>query len=261
MNGQHQTLLEVDKVDKHFDGLQALSEVSFSLHSGEIIALIGPNGAGKTTLLNLISGVYTPSQGEIFFAGRTISGLKPYQVAALGISRTFQSVQVFQEMTALENVLVGLHSRLHSGFLKGMLHWITERREERRARAAALKTLTRLDIEHLADRPANTLSLLEQRCLEIARSIVSAPRLLLLDEPVAGLNIRETEEMAERIKALSHQGLSVLLVEHDMNLVMSIAQRVIVLHHGVKIGDGTPEAVQADPTIQKAYLGGQTHSV
>jgi branched-chain amino acid transport system ATP-binding protein len=252
-------LLKLEEVNKQFDGLLAIADVSLCLDSGEIVSLIGPNGAGKTTILNLISGVYPPTSGEIFLNGESITGLKPYQIAQKRVARTFQSVQIFQDMTVIENVLLGLHHRLRSGFVKGMVHLPAERKEEKKAIDQAGATLEKFGIGHLAYRKANSISLKEQRCLEIARSIVSAPCLLLLDEPAAGLNIRETEEMADIIKGLRQQGLTILLVEHDMNLVMSIAHRIFVLHHGLKIAEGSPEEIQRNPEVIRAYLGG-THS-
>jgi ABC-type branched-subunit amino acid transport system ATPase component len=253
------TLLQVKDVKKQFDGLLAVAGVSFSLSPGEIVSLIGPNGAGKTTILNLISGVYPPTKGKILLHGETITAMKPHQIAKKRISRTFQSVQIFQEMTVRENVLLGLHHRLRSGFVKGMLHSRSERREERVATIQAMDTLRQFGIAHLSERNADTIALKEQRCLEIARSVVSGPDLLLLDEPAAGLDIRETEEMAEIILGLRKRGLTILLVEHDMNLVMSIAHRVIVLHHGIKIAEGSPSEVQSNPEVVRAYLG-MTHS-
>ena len=250
------TLLQLREVNKQFDGLLAIADVSLCLDSGEIASLIGPNGAGKTTILNLISGVYPPTSGEIFLNGETISGLKPYQIAKKRVARTFQSVQIFQHMTVMENVLLGLHHRLRSGFVKGMVHLPAERKEEKRATDQAGDILEKFGIGHLAHRKADSISLKEQRCLEIARSVVSDPCLLLLDEPAAGLNIRETEEMADIIKGLRQNGLTILLVEHDMNLVMSIAHRVIVLHHGLKIAEGSPEEIKKNPEVVKAYLGG-----
>jgi len=238
------TLLQLREVNKQFDGLLAIADVSLCLDSGEIASLIGPNGAGKTTILNLISGVYPPTSGEIFLNGENISGLKPYQIAKKRVARTFQSVQIFQHMTVMENVLLGLHHRLRSGFVKGMVHLPAERKEEKRATDQAGDILEKFGIGHLARRKADSISLKEQRCLEIARSVVSDPFLLLLDEPAAGLNIRETEEMADIIKGLRQNGLTILLVEHDMNLVMSIAHRVIVLHHGLKIAEGSPDEIR-----------------
>ena len=249
-------LLQLREVSKQFDGLLAIADVSFFLAAGEIVSLIGPNGAGKTTILNLISGVYTPTSGEIFLKEESLSGRKPYQIAQKRVSRTFQSVQIFKGMTVMENVLLGLHHCLRSGFVKGMVHLPAERKEEKRAIDQAGDTLEKFGIGHLAYRKADSISLKEQRCLEIARSVVSDPCLLLLDEPAAGLNIRETEEMAEIIKGLGQQGLTILLVEHDMNLVMSIAQRVIVLHHGLKIAEGPPEEIQSNLEVIRAYLGG-----
>jgi len=249
-------LLQLSEVSKQFDGLLAIADVTFRLNSGEIVSLIGPNGAGKTTILNLISGVYPPTSGEIFLNGESIAGLRPYQIAKKRVARTFQSVQIFQEMTVMENVLLGLHHRLRSGFLKGMVHLPAERKEEKKAVYRAADMLEKFGIGQLAYRKADSISLKEQRCLEIARSVVSDPCLLLLDEPAAGLNIRETEEMAEIIKGLGQQGLTILLVEHDMNLVMSIAQRIIVLHHGLKIAEGSPEEIQRNPEVIRAYLGG-----
>jgi ABC-type branched-subunit amino acid transport system ATPase component len=253
---QRDDMLHLVEIKKQFDGLLAIADVSFRLVPGEIVSLIGPNGAGKTTILNLISGVHPPTSGEILLNGESISGLKPYQIAKKRVARTFQSVQIFQHMTVMENVLLGLHHRLRSGFVKGMVHLPAERKEEEMAIGQAEDTLEKLGIGHLAYRKADSISLKEQRCLEIARSVVSDPCLLLLDEPAAGLNIRETEEMADIIQGLRQAGLTILLVEHDMNLVMSIAHRVIVLHHGFKIAEGSPEEIQRNPEVVKAYLGG-----
>ena len=190
------SILKVSNLAVNYGAIQALQGISFHVEEGEIVTLIGGNGAGKTTILNLISGVYPPTSGEILLDGEAITGMKPHQIAKKRIARTFQTVQIFQEMTVLENVLLGLHHRLCSGFVKGMLHSPGERREEQTAVSQAMDSLEQFGIIHLAERKADSISLKEQRCLEIVRSVVSSPSLLLLDEPAAGLNLRETEEMA-----------------------------------------------------------------
>lgn len=251
----HQHLLRVDKIVKYFGGLTALAGVSFALAPGEITALIGPNGAGKTTMLNVISGVYRPSSGQIFFKGHNISGLRPFQVAAQGISRTFQATLIYQQMTVLENVMLGLHVRTQSGFWAGMLFSPAQRREEKAARQKAQELLEFFQLESFVHQPAANLPLAAQKKLQITQALAAEPRLLLLDEPVAGLNIKESEEMAEVICALRRRGTTILLVEHDMNIVMGISDRVIVLHCGRQIAQGTPSEVQRDSEVIRAYLG------
>ncbi|MCX5907351.1 MAG: ABC transporter ATP-binding protein [Deltaproteobacteria bacterium] len=221
----------------------------------KIVSLIGPNGAGKTTLLNAISGIYTLSAGEILFQGNPIHPLRPFQIAALGIHRTFQQSQLFANLTTLENVMVGMHPQGQAGFLRGMLHLPGERKEEKRIQERAESLLDFLGLLPKAGIPAAQLSIAEQKSLEIARAMASDPALLLLDEPVAGLNIRETEALGNVILRLKEKGQTIILVEHNMHLVMGISDWVIVLHHGAKIGEGRPEEIQKDRQVIEAYLG------
>jgi branched-chain amino acid transport system ATP-binding protein len=232
-------LLEVRGLSKRFGGLQAVGDVSFVVHPGTVKAVIGPNGAGKTTLFNLISGVAEPDAGAVTFQGRAIQGRAPHQVAALGLSRTFQQIRLFGGMTALENVMVGAHVRGRAGFLAGMLHLPSTWREERALADRSREALAFLELDAVADAEATSLSYGQQRGVELARALAGGPSLLLLDEPAAGLNMRET----------------VLLVEHDMSLVMGVSDEVAVLCFGQKIADAAPQAVQRDPEVIRVYLG------
>ena len=232
-----------------------MKDVSFRVEKGTVKALIGPNGAGKTTLFHLVSGVLPPDAGTVALRGESIQGCPPHRIAALGLSRTFQQIRLFAQMTALENVMVGAHPRSRAGFLAGMFHlpwtWGEERDIERRARDA----LALVGIPELADADATSLSYGQQRAVELARALAADPELLLLDEPAAGLNMRETTELAALIGRIRARGVTILIVEHDMGLVMNVSDEVAVLSYGEKIADATPRAVQKDPEVIRVYLG------
>jgi len=248
-------MLELTALHKYFGGLHAVNDVNFKVEKGTIKAVIGPNGAGKTTLFNLIAGVLEPSSGSIRFKGREIQGLKPHRIAGLGMARTFQNIKLFHSMTALENVMLGCHIRSHSGFLAGMFNLPWTWTEEKKIRARAMELLGLMEIEEYADVEATSLAFGQQRAVEMARALASEPELLLLDEPAAGLNIYETAEVARLIGRIRDMGITVLLVEHDMSLVMDISDEIVVLSFGEKIAEDVPEAIQRDPEVIKIYLG------
>lgn len=248
-------ILRVDTITLSFGGLMALAQVSFDLPQGSVTALIGPNGSGKTTMINIISGIYRPRHGSIVFEGRAIAGLRAYRISQMGLTRTFQNVQVFDTMTVLENVMVGMHARTRSEFCASMLHLPHVLREEGGIEQKAWETLAFFDLEDRAHWPASSLSFGQQKRLEMARSLVCDPKLVLLDEPVAGLNMSESLEMAGLINRLRSRGISILLVEHDMNLVMGISDKVVVLNYGRKIAEGSPHDVQRNEEVLSAYLG------
>jgi branched-chain amino acid transport system ATP-binding protein len=249
------TILQVDQLSKRFGGLQAVDGVSFSLRQGAIKAVIGPNGAGKTTLFNLIAGMLTPSAGEIRFQGKEIQGMRPFRVAGLGVARTFQNIKMFTGMTALENVMVGRHVRTKAGFLASMFRTSGCRREEKAIRTRSLELLDFLGIADCADTLATNLAFGQQRAVELARALALEPVLLLLDEPAAGLNIYETAEIGRLIVRVRELGITVLLVEHDMSLVMDISDEIVVLSFGRKIAEDIPTVIQRDPEVIKVYLG------
>jgi branched-chain amino acid transport system ATP-binding protein len=249
------SLLEIKSLNKSFGGLKAVSEVSFSVEENLIKAVIGPNGAGKTTLFNLISGTLPMDSGTTVFQGREIQGLQPYQIAGCGIARTYQNIKLFPGMTALENVMVGRHIRSRAGFMAGMLNLPATWREERQVRQKSLELLELLEISEMADITATSLAFGQQRAVEFARALAAEPAMLLLDEPAAGLNIKETAEVGRLISKIRDMGITVLLVEHDMSLVMDISDEIVVLSFGQKIAEDVPAAIQQNREVIQIYLG------
>jgi branched-chain amino acid transport system ATP-binding protein len=248
-------LLELQNVTQRFGGLVAVDKLDFAIEAGSIVAMIGPNGAGKSTVFNLITGIYAPSTGRIAFDGRTISGLKTSDIAAAGIARTFQNIRLFAFMSALDNVMTGEHARMRATVLDSLLHTPAQRAEERRVRERARELLRFVNLERAAEQYARNLAYGMQRRLEIARALAGEPKLLLLDEPAAGMNANEKLELVELIRRIRDLGVTIFLIEHDMRLVKQISERITVLDHGEKIAEGPSDIVCADPRVIEAYLG------
>ena len=248
-------MLSVQQVSKSFVGLTALSDVSFTVEEGRVHGLIGPNGAGKTTLFNVITSVFPPSAGRIHFAGRDITGAPPHRVPRLGVARTFQNVRLFGDQTVLENTSIGTHRLTRAGIVAGILRLPGAVAEHRRAHEESMACLALVGLDHLAQRNAESLPFGQQRLLEFARALALRPKLLLLDEPAAGLNDGETEALAQLIRSLPTKGITVLLVEHNMDLMMSVADRIVVLNYGLKIAEGSAEEITSNPDVIRAYLG------
>jgi len=250
-----ETLLELDRVGIGFGGLRAVDDLSFSIQRGQIVALIGPNGAGKTTVFNLITGVYRPTGGQIRWRGQDITGLAPHRVAQLGIRRTFQTIRLFAGMTVLDNVIAGQHLQIRQHWWQGLLGTPAQRREERALVARAMAVLERLDLAGVAHENATALPYGMQRRVELARTLVANPALIILDEPAAGLNENESAALNGTIRAIRDSGITVFLVEHDMSVVMNVADNIVVINFGKKIAEGQPGEIRGNPQVIEAYLG------
>lgn len=249
-------ILEVSGLTMRFGGLLAVNGVGLTVHEKQVVSMIGPNGAGKTTVFNCLTGFYQPTSGKILLDGEAIEGLPGHKIARKGVVRTFQNVRLFKDMTAVENLLVAQHRHLNTGFLSGLLKTKSFRKSEHEAMDFAAHWLEQVNLTEVANRPAGTLAYGQQRRLEIARCMMTRPRILMLDEPAAGLNPKETEDLKALIGVLRDEhNVTVLLIEHDMKLVMSISDHIVVINQGCPLADGTPEQIRENPDVIKAYLG------
>lgn len=248
-------ILEIQGLTRIFDGLVAVNDVSFGVEANTVKALIGPNGAGKTTLFNMVTGLLAPSRGTILFRGKEINTYPPHVRAGMGISRTFQIIRPFAEMTVLENVMIGCHTRTRTGLLASALRLPLFRHDEKMAHEKALRELTFVGLGKKADQMAGSLPMGEQRLMEIARALASDPELVLFDEPAAGLNGKETGQLADDLLKIKERGITIFLVEHDMRMVMQVSDEITVISYGTKIAQGTPQEVRNNPEVIAAYLG------
>jgi branched-chain amino acid transport system ATP-binding protein len=249
------TIISVQHLSKAFGGLRAVDDVSFDVEEGQVFTMIGPNGAGKTTLFNVLTGVYKPTTGQILFNGKPIGGQPPHKVTSLGVARTFQNIRLFGYLPAVENVMVGRHCRMHSKLWDAMFHTPFARREERETRQRAMELMELVGVARYAEDLARNLSYGDQRRLEIARALASDPKVLLLDEPAAGLNPAEKGALGQLIFKIRDLGVTIFLIEHDMKVVMGISDHIVVLDHGAKIAEGPPAQVRANRQVIEAYLG------